>query len=143
MKIYLAIILLSITSLANDSFYTQTKDEKIISKDEQSVVVLLESPTDYNVSISDCGGFMMQLSIGDYSFYTAQIPKVIEWRVDNKKKIIGAIVRSYEPVWNKEKGDFEQGKYTSILNVLSFEDEIVLLGKVSDNVKARELLDKR
>jgi hypothetical protein len=143
MKIYLIIITLSRIALANDSFYTQTKNEKVIYQDENSVQVLVESPTDYNVTISDCGGFIMQLSIGDYALQTGQIPKVIEWRIDNKKKIIGVIVRTYEPVWNEEKGDFEQGKYTSILNVLSFENEIVLLGKVSGNIEARALIDKR
>ena len=125
----------------NDSFYTQTKEEKVISEGEQGVEVLLNSPDDYNVTVGDCGGFMMQLVINDYVLQTAQIPDLIEWRMDNKKKIIGAIVRTYELIWDEKTGIFE-GKYSSVLNVLSFKDEVELLGKTSSNVEARQLLDK-
>ena len=62
-------------------------------------------------------------------------------KMDNKKKIIGAIVRTYESIWNKKTGAFD-GKYSSILNVLSFKSEIELLGKTSSTVEARLLLDK-
>ena len=142
MKKLLILLICWITlSNANDSFYTQTKDEKTISEDEQGIEVLLNSTAEYNVTVGDCGGFMMQLSIGGYTLNTSQIPKVIEWRMDNKKKIIGAIVRTYEPIWNEKTGTFE-GKYSSVLNVLSFKDEIELLGKTSSNVEARQLLDK-
>lgn len=141
-KLLILLTLWTTLANANDSFYTQTKDEKVI-EDDNAICALLKSPNDYNVTVCDCGGgFMMQLVINDYTLQTAKLPKVIEWRINNKKKIIGAIVRTYEPVWNEKKEDFEEGKYSSVLSVLSFKSEIKFLGKTSSNAEARLLLDK-
>jgi len=126
--------------IANDSFYTKTKNEKSIDEEENFVIVQLDSPKEHNVTIADSGSIMMQLSIDGYPLTTAQIPDLIEWRTKDKK-IIGAIVRTYEPFYDENKEMIIDGKYSSILNVLLLDKEITLLGKSESNSKARELLD--
>jgi len=140
-KMTLILCFFANTLFSNDSFYTPTTDKQVIHHDEGYVEVLLESPADYNVSIGDCGGFTMQLSINGYSLQTAQIPNVIEWRMNEKKKIIGAIVRTYMPIFDSKKDDFIKDKYSSVLNILFFKDEPILLGTKVSNSEARELID--
>jgi len=140
-KTILILAICTNTLFSNDSFYTPTKDKQVIHHDEGYVEVLIESPADYNVSIGDCGGFTMQLSINGYSLQTAQIPKAIEWRMNEKKKIIGAIVRTYMPIFDSKKDDFIKDKYSSVLNILFFKDEPILLGTRVSNREARELID--
>jgi len=141
MKNTIILLMLFTFTWGNDSFYTKTEDQKIISSDEHSALVLLKSPKGYKVIIGDCGGFIMQLSIADYVLQTAQISSVIEWRINKDKKIIGAIVRTYMPIYNEREGDFVKGKYSSILNVLFFEDEVKVLTTTTSNSKAREVID--
>jgi len=140
-KTILILAIYTSTLFSNDSFYTPTTEKKVIHHDEGYVEVLLESPADYNVSIGDCGGFTIQLSINGYSLQTAQIPNVIEWRMNAKKKIIGAIVRTYMPIFDSKKDDFIKDKYSSVLNILFFKDEPILLGTRVSNREARELID--
>jgi hypothetical protein len=140
-KTLLILAIFANTLFSNDSFYTPTTDKQVIHHDEGYVEVLVESPTDYNVSIGDCGGFTMQLSINGYSLQTVQIPTVIEWRMNEKKKIIGAIVRTYMPIFDSKRDDFIKDKYSSVFNVLFFEDEPILLGTRVSNHEARELID--
>ena len=141
-KTALILTILVNTLFSNDSFYTPTTDKQVIHHDEEAYVeVLLESPADYNVTIGDAGCFTMQLAINDYILQTAQIPKIIEWRMNNKKKIIGAIVRTYMPIFDSKKDDFIKDKYSSVLNVLFFKDEPILLGTRVSNSEARELID--
>ena len=138
----LILAILVSTLFSNESIYTPTTEKQVISSNNSYIQVLLESPADYNVTIGDCGGFMMQLAINNYTLQTSQIPKVIEWRMNEKKKIIGTIVRTYMPVYNEKNGSFEKDKYTSVLNVLFFKDEPIFLGTRVSNLEARELIDE-
>jgi len=141
-KMALVLCFFANTLFSNDSFYTPTTEKKVIHHDEEAYVeVLLESPADYNVTIGDAGCFTMQLAINNYRLQTAQIPNVIEWRMNEKKKIIGAIVRTYMPIFDSKKDDFIKDKYSSVLNVLFFNDEPILLGTRVSNREARELID--
>jgi hypothetical protein len=140
-KTLLILAIFTSTLFSNDSIYTPTTEKKVMPSTDGYTQVLLESPTDYNVSIGGCGGFMMQLTINNYTFQTAQIPNVIEWRINEKKKIIGAIVRTYMPVFNEENSSIEEDKYDSVLNVLFFKDKPILLGTRVGNREARELID--
>jgi len=140
-KTVLILTILASTLFSNDSIYTPTTEKKVLPSNDGYTQVLLESPTDYNVTIGGCGGFMMQLTIDDYLLHTVKVPKVIEWRMNKKKKIIGAIVRTYMPIFNERNGSMEEDKYNSILNVLFFKDEPILLGTKVSNREARELID--
>jgi len=140
-KTILILAILASTLFSNDSIYTPTTEKKVMPSNDGYTQVLLESPTDYNVSIGGCGGFMMQLAINGYSLQTAQIPNVIEWRMNKKKKIIGAIVRTYMPIFDSKKDDFIKDKYNSVLNVLFFKDKPIFLGTKVSNLEARELID--
>jgi len=138
------ILILAITAstlFSNESIYTPTTEKKVMPSNDGYTQVLLESPTDYNVTIGGCGGFMMQLTIEDYQLNTVKVPKVIEWRMNDEKKIIGAIVRTYMPVFNEGNSSMEEDKYNSVLNVLFFKDKPILLGTKVSNREARELID--
>jgi len=140
-KTVLILTILASTLFSNDSIYTPTTEKKVLPSNDGYTQVLLESPTDYNVTIGGCGGFMMQLTIDDYLLHTVKVPKVIEWRMNEKKKIIGAIVRTYMPIFDSKRDDFIKDKYSSVLNVLFFNDEPILLGTKVSNREARELID--
>ena len=141
MKKILWVLCIALNLTANDSFYTSTKEE-VIRETEHGVEVKLKSPEGYEVIISDAGCMFMQLEVAGYLFDTAQIPKVIEWRIDKKKKIIGAIVRTYTPIYDELKA-FSEYKYSSQLNVLKFAKEVELVGVTSNNEDARRLLDEK
>jgi hypothetical protein len=136
----LLLILLTITALANDSTYTKTNQTTVIYEDERSVEMQLEAPLDFNVTVFDTGGRMFQLSIEGYALNTATLPKVIEWRLNEKKEVLGVIIRVYTPIYDEKKA-FSKAQYSSELQVLVFEDEPMLLGTTTDNVKARALID--
>ena len=128
---------------ANESIYTSTSKTKVLpSNPDGYSIVLLKSPANYTVRVGSCGGFMMQLDINGYTLQTKQIPKVIEWRIDDNKKIIGVIVRTYMPILDPKTDDFKKNQYTSSLNVLVFKDKPILLGTRKNNTLARELIDK-
>jgi len=141
MKKILWVLCITLNLTANDSFYTSTKEE-VITETEHGIEMKLKSPKGYEVIISDAGGMMMQLLVADYLFDTAQIPEVIEWRVDKNKKIIGAIVRTYTPIYDEVKA-FSEHKYSSKLNILRFSKEVELVGTTSSNEEARRLLDEK
>jgi len=140
MKKILWLLCITLNLTANDSFYTSTKEE-VITETEHGVEVKLKSPNGYEVIINDAGCMLMQLEVAGYLFNTAQIPEVIEWRIDKKKKIIGVIVRIYTPIYDELKA-FSEHKYSSQLNVLKFGEEVELLGVSSSNEEARKLLDE-
>jgi len=141
-KILLMVLLFSHFTMANDSFYTSTKIEKTIAETEHGVEVKLDAPKGYEVIINDAGCIIMQLDVAGYLFDTAIIPNVIEWRIDKNKKIIGAIVRTYTPIYDEVKA-FSEHKYSSKLNILKFEKEPKLIGVTSSNEEARRLLDEK
>ena len=141
MKNLLCVLCITLNLTANGSFYTSTKEE-VITEREHGVEVTLTSPEEYEVIISDAGCMLMQLEVAGYLFDTAQVPEVIEWRINKKKKIIGAIVRTYIPIYDELKA-FSEHKYSSQLNVLKFAKEVELIGVTSNNEDARRLLDEK
>jgi hypothetical protein len=141
------VILLTISSIGNDSIYTEIKkpveNMDIIEGDINSSTFILPSPKGYIVSLDDGGGRTLQLSIEDdsgkyYTFHTEVLPNVIEWRINNSK-IIGFIIRSTssEPSIIK----FKKPHYKSKLHVVIFNNDIELIDYETNNTKARSLLD--
>lgn len=139
------LILLSISLSANDSFYTtgEVSKCKMIDEDERSSKFICPAPEGYKFKIIDSGGPMLQFSIekGDmsYEIFSNQEAKVIEWRTDNKKNVIGVIVRVFEYV---DMTNLASSKSSSALNIISLVSEPKLIKTTKSNLDARKILDK-
>ena len=132
MKILTIIAFLSISLIANDSFYTKTTKTRTLLSNTHGVKNALKSPKKYKVYHIMTDGAYQQIDIANNIFYTAKLPNVIEWRIDNHKNIIGFIVRTYD-IENPSK---------SILNIVKLNgSKSKVLGTTSRNKTARKMID--
>lgn len=86
--------------------------------------------------------FYLQFSVEkaeqSYEMFSNQEAKVVEWRLDDKKNVVGLIVRVHEYV---ETADLTNSKSTSKLNVISLVNEPIFLKTTKSNSEARTIID--
>lgn len=142
---YLVYLLFIINIFANDSFYTSAKitDCTVLEEDERSAEYICPSPKGYLFKVLDTGGPMIQFSVEkaqqSYDLFSSKEAKVVEWRLDNEKNVIGLIIRISEYV---ETVNLSNSKSTSKLYVISLVDEPILLKTTKSNSEARKIVDQ-
>ena len=143
-KLFIFTLLFQSMLLANSSSYTSLDPKKcdLVYQNNHSNEYACHGPEGYSLHVLDGGGMQLQFDIKRFneslSVWSADEPKVVEYRYDKDKKVIGLIIRIYHYL-NAENFDTEHTG--SQLYVYSFKQGIKLLGKTSNNKKARDLLD--